>query len=191
MCDLHKLRCPGIRLLLLRSPISTPRNNARSTSSIASVQAKEIQSFLEPASLTKSSWSRSPGSLLNSPRHCQHRMTTLDSLPIQSWGYCSKMHTGPLRFISPSSQEKLTRASRAKMQTLSQNFERIHDPVSSTRKRCSSAESHETFHGPIAETHINQPHRCSMFPVDHPTPTYTTTPMRSDSYYWESCKILK
>jgi hypothetical protein len=76
---------PGIRLLLLRSPISTPRNNAQLTCSIASVQAKEVQNVLELTSLAKSSWSRSPGSLLNSPRHCQHRMTTLDSLPIQSW----------------------------------------------------------------------------------------------------------
>ena len=45
---------------------------------IASVQAKEAQNILEPTSLAKSFWSRSPGSLLNSPRHCQHRMTTLD-----------------------------------------------------------------------------------------------------------------
>ena len=85
------------------------------------------------------------------------------------------MHTEPLRCISPSSHEKLTRESRAKMQTLSQDFERIHDPVSSTRKRCSSAESHETFHRPIDGTHIKQLHRCSMFPVDHHPDLYNDT----------------
>lgn len=93
--------------------------------SLQSKQKKKAQNIIEPASLAKSSWSRSPRSLLNSPRHCQQRMTTLDTLPIQSWEYCSKMHTGSLRFISPSPHEKLTRASRAKMQTLSQNSERI------------------------------------------------------------------